>query len=240
MIILRPPLLARANSGLTFRPDANTVLWLPGQDDAYSTTIRDRSGKGNDGTILGASWNRNSQGLWYLDCDGTDDYVTIADHASLKITGDMTIKIWINPDAGAGIRSLVSKSDQADTTAGGYASYVQTGTRLIFSGSDGVAFSQVEWLGALTVSIWQPAVLVYDESEDEVSAYVNGALISAKNLTNKITANAYDLLIGADDAGGTINKDLDARLALPGLLNVAWTAVQVADNRNQERHLFGV
>ena len=35
---------ARANWGLKFRPDANTVLWLPGQDDPQSATIRDRSG----------------------------------------------------------------------------------------------------------------------------------------------------------------------------------------------------
>ncbi len=40
---------------IKYQPDASTIVWLPGQDDAYSSTIRDRSGKGNNGTISGAT-----------------------------------------------------------------------------------------------------------------------------------------------------------------------------------------
>ena len=84
----------RPNSGLAFRPDTSCVLWLPGQDDAYSVTIRDRLGKGNHGTIYGALWKRNSQGLWYLDLDG-DDYVTITDAPSFNITTALTVITWV-------------------------------------------------------------------------------------------------------------------------------------------------
>ncbi len=59
-----------------FRPDANTVLWLPGQDDPQSSIIRDRSGGGNDLTLTGATWVRVPRtGLWVLSLDG-DDYVS--------------------------------------------------------------------------------------------------------------------------------------------------------------------
>ena len=88
---------ARANLGLTFRPDANCVLWLPGQDDPQSSTIRDRSGNGNNGTFgAGAAaptWKRLPSGLWVLDFDGLNDHTLISYHASLN-PKLITIEIW--------------------------------------------------------------------------------------------------------------------------------------------------
>ncbi len=110
-LMLRPPLQARANSGLTFRPDANTVLWLPGQDDAYSATIRDRSGKGNNGSITGATWKRNSQGLWYLHFDGTDDDVDIPIAAALTAG---TFVAWFRSST-SGARNALLGSGELDS-----------------------------------------------------------------------------------------------------------------------------
>ncbi|KKK77854.1 hypothetical protein LCGC14_2849430, partial [marine sediment metagenome] len=69
-ILTKPYFQARKNNGVLYEPDASCVLWLLGQDDAYSTTIRDRSGQGNHGTINDATWARTGQGLWYLVLDG--------------------------------------------------------------------------------------------------------------------------------------------------------------------------
>ena len=109
---MRSPALryARANSGLTFRPNANTVLWLPGQDDAYSATIRDRSGQGNDGTITGATWARTGQGLWYLSFDGVDDRIQIADNAILY-NASLTVLLWARRDNRNDIHYLLENHD---------------------------------------------------------------------------------------------------------------------------------
>ena len=100
MGIMTSPALrnVRANSGITFRPDADTVLWMPGQDDPQSAVIRDRSGNLNNGAISGATWTRNSKGLSYLDYDGADDLVTVTDTASIQniFDGGGTILFWVN------------------------------------------------------------------------------------------------------------------------------------------------
>ena len=53
------------------------VLWLP-LDEGSGTVAVDRSGKGNNGTIYGASWVYVNRSLGYaLSFDGEDDYVEI-------------------------------------------------------------------------------------------------------------------------------------------------------------------
>jgi len=92
---------ARVNSGINFQPDAYTVLWFPGQDDPQSATIRDRSGSGNNGTITGATWTRNGNGIWYLDFDGADDIVNIPDATSIQnvFDGGGSTVAWIYPES---------------------------------------------------------------------------------------------------------------------------------------------
>ena len=63
-------------------PDLGTVLYMPGLPQGGGV-IHDRSPYGNHGTIDGPTWDRNAQGLWYLDHDGTDDYVDCGSDASL-------------------------------------------------------------------------------------------------------------------------------------------------------------
>ncbi len=106
MLLLNSPALrhVRANSGITFRPDANTVMWLPGQDDPQSSVIRDRSGNGNDGSLTGTTWARNAKGLWYQLFDGIANVTSITPSASVNNfwDGGATVLIWINPFAAGG------------------------------------------------------------------------------------------------------------------------------------------
>uniref|UniRef100_A0A6M3KMJ4 Uncharacterized protein n=1 Tax=viral metagenome TaxID=1070528 RepID=A0A6M3KMJ4_9ZZZZ len=53
---------------------ANSVLYLTGYPPLGST-IYDRSGQDNDGTITGATWVRLPSGLYGISYDGTDDLV---------------------------------------------------------------------------------------------------------------------------------------------------------------------
>ena len=93
-ILTRPYMVARKNNGVKWEPDTNTVLWLPGQDDAYSSTIRDRSGNGNDGTITGSMWKQNGQGIWGLSSPG-ETSANVAFSSDL-MTAAGTVEFWIN------------------------------------------------------------------------------------------------------------------------------------------------
>ena len=42
-----------------------------------------------------------------LDFDGLDDYVSIADSASLTMTNTMTMEAWINPDASTNVNRMI-------------------------------------------------------------------------------------------------------------------------------------
>ena len=66
-------------------------------EEASGSTVVDASGKGNTGTISGAT--RITQGRFgkALSFDGVNDWVTINDTASLDLTTGMTLEAWVYP-----------------------------------------------------------------------------------------------------------------------------------------------
>jgi len=99
--------------GIKFTPDANTVLWLPGQDDAYSATIRDRSGFNNHGTITGATWTRLPSGLWAQNFTAQGQFITVADVPSLSAFTAITVELWIKTGNTTNYGNLASKYYQS-------------------------------------------------------------------------------------------------------------------------------
>jgi hypothetical protein len=87
--------IARPSYMPNFKPDSSCVMWLPGQDDAPSTTIRDRSGYGNHGTITGATWNKNSQGVSYLSFNGSSDFINCGTSSTLNIAKSGAFVAWV-------------------------------------------------------------------------------------------------------------------------------------------------
>jgi len=88
-----------SQNNLVFNPPIlGCVLFLSGLPGS-SSKIYDRSPYGNHGTITGATWKRLPSGLWYLDYDGTDDYVNCGDDTSL-LADILTIETWYQYHAG--------------------------------------------------------------------------------------------------------------------------------------------
>lgn len=243
--LMRPPLQARANSGLAFRPDSNTVLWLPGQDDPQSSTIRDRSGKGNNGAITGATWKQTGQGLWYLDFDGTDDIVKFGNPDSLNITGSQTFKMWVNPSPLGGGQQIYGKDNEVAERqiVVGLRQHATIGIEFVIFKAGGSA-SSIFGGTALTADTWNHIVCVYTFVADGSSlmdVYLHG-VIDATQITNAVGPvpnETLEFAMGAKDVGaGT--RDINAGIALMLHESGTWTAGQVADDRNQDRHHFGV
>ncbi|MEA3496928.1 MAG: hypothetical protein U9R42_12960, partial [Bacteroidota bacterium] len=52
-----------------------------------------------------------------LDFDGTDDYISVSDHADLDFgTGDWTIEFWVKADASD--KTIISKNTSGATSPG--------------------------------------------------------------------------------------------------------------------------
>ena len=213
------------------------VLWLPGQDDAQSATIRDRSGKGNNGTITGATWGRLPRGLWYLDFDNVDDVVNCGHNASLALTGDMTFEFWVKPNSTDATKDVFSKAAfQVDgfeiylgynAGAGRHQIYYRTSQALANQTSATTASE------SLQVGVIQHVRVT--RSGATALFYINDILVSkSENGTHidPVANAARDLLIGKAPVN---NAPLNGSLYLPRVYNAV-----VNSHFNQERHLFGV
>ena len=75
------------------------------------TTLADASGNGRTGTRSGATWSTQGKYGGALAFDGINDWVTVADHASLDFTNALTIEAWVFPTVvgGGAWRSLLIK-----------------------------------------------------------------------------------------------------------------------------------
>jgi len=95
----RPGTYLSANVGesapANYQPNKNVAgLWH--MDNTNSATVMEDSSGGNSGTISGAVQTTGvmGKGLYF---DGTNDYATVADNESLRIS-DYTVSVWIWPD----------------------------------------------------------------------------------------------------------------------------------------------
>jgi hypothetical protein len=69
-------------------------------NEGSGTIASDTSGKGNQGTLQGASWSAGRNGK-ALSFDGVDDYVAVGTSPILAMKNVVTISAWVNPQ-GAG------------------------------------------------------------------------------------------------------------------------------------------
>ena len=86
-------------------------------DETSGTTVHDVSGLGNDGTLNGnATWGPGKVG-GALVLDGTGDYASVPDDASLDITGPITMAAWVKPGRFA-TQDLIAKEISGVTGSG--------------------------------------------------------------------------------------------------------------------------
>jgi len=224
---------ARANSGITFRPDANCVLWYPGQDDAYSTVIRDRSGKGNHGTLVGTTWSRQSKGLWATLYDG-NDYINVPDKANLDMTTALTLMAWAKQTTVVGNKFVISKrveaSDDAYTMQLNAAKYPMMQLYIGGAAKDAIGTT------IFPDNTWTFLCGVYNATD--IRFYFNGVL----NCTPTVQAGSIDVTVDPVRIGWGYNATYGwpGLIALPKIYNRALSAPEILNHYNQERVLFGV
>jgi len=214
-------------------PPIGCVLYLPGLPGG-GTKIYDRSPYGNIGTITGAVWKRLPSGLWCLDFDGTDDYVNCGHNASLNITEEATIEMWIYPTAATAgtTRRMLSKAKFelnliGEVTGANFTFLVKVGT------VSKVASAPTD---SATFNTWHHVVGVYNQTN--VLIYQNTTLTTGDASTGSIDDNAADDLFIASRAA--LDRELTGSIGLVRIYNRALSALEIQNHFNRERHLFGV
>jgi len=229
---------------------AGAVLWLPGQDDAYSATIRDRSGKGNHGTITGALWKRLPSGLWYLDFDGTDDNVNCGSAASLDFGAASFLAMgWFRVDQLSTIKTkyqqFIDKSDQ--NTLGWHFEHSKYTDKIRFrvARTTGADYVAIESDAIFTAGVIRHVAGIYDHATTTSYIVINGVAQAATGAITggAVEASAYNLGIGGAPAIGATHSPLDGIAALPDAitgLGYAAALAMVQNRYRQERSLIGV
>ncbi|MFC1576614.1 LamG-like jellyroll fold domain-containing protein, partial [Candidatus Omnitrophota bacterium] len=115
----------------------------------FDGDANDSQAAGNDGTVNGAGWTTGQTGQG-LSLDGDNDYVEVGDSASLDISSDITISIWVKKDEFSKIEGVISKGPYAIKVDADNRPYFELATGSETLNSAGSAGS-ASWIGCLTV-----------------------------------------------------------------------------------------
>ncbi len=163
-------------------------------DEASGDTVQDASGRGNPGTISGAARvaGRFGGGLSF---DGVNDWVTVADSASLHLTTAMTIEAWVRPTALSTMWRTVAIKERLPGELA-YALYANTDTT---RPSGHVSTSQEYGLrgpAALTIGSWAHLATTWDGTT--LRLFVNGTQVANALVTGTALSSTNPLRFGGN------------------------------------------
>jgi chitodextrinase len=190
------------------------------------TTLADRSGTGNNGTIANGTWSTSGHTGGALSFNGTSTLVTIPDSASLDLTNSLTLEAWVNPSAlGTAWRCVLFKEQPNDMIYSLYAN--QNTTRPIGQVFTGGIEQNSTGSAALTLNAWAHLAVTYDGTA--LKLYVNGTLVHTTLVTGALPTSTGPLHMGGDSVWGEWFKGLidDVRV-----YNVALTQAQIQTDMN--------
>jgi glucose/arabinose dehydrogenase len=192
-----------------------------GFNELSGTSVTDSSGSGNAGTVLGATRTVAGRYGGALSFDGVNDWVTVADSASLDLTGAMTLEAWVRPTTSAPDWRTVLLKEQPGGLA--YSLYAGSGS----SGPSGYVFvggndRGTPAVGMLATDTWTHLAVTYGGGQ--LRLYVNGTQVATRAQTGNILASNGALRIGGN---GVWPEWFQGQIDEVRVYNRALTAAQI-------------
>ena len=203
-------------------------------NEGSGTTLVDDSGFGNNGTLLGSPvWVTGKAGS-ALKLDGTTQYATVANAASLNISSAITLAVWIRPEKLAAQKIIAKYSTGVD----GYSLIMLSTGKVTFQFNQFT--STTTKLNSNTLYptdgvTWMHVAATYDGAI--IKIYINGVLDKSVTLpATPINTNTLPVLIGQESGGTGIFKGTmdDARI-----YNYALTSTEVSGLFNNPSAMSG-
>ena len=164
-----------------------------GFEESSGTAAVDRSGKGNGGTISGATRSTTGRFGSALSFDGVNDWVTVADAASLDLTNAMTLEAWVNPATSASWRTALMKEQVGGTV---YALYSSSDLGRPSAHAYTTREFDVRGTSAIQLNTWTHLAATYDGAA--LRLYVNGTQVSTTAVTGSMITSTGALRIGGN------------------------------------------
>jgi len=178
--------------------DPTLVLDLPFSEGA-GNIAHDRSLYGNHGTIYGATWVDGKIGK-ALRFDGLNDYVRVSASASLNNLQSFTYMAWVYVmDTVPGFSSqILSKFQKVLALAPAPERELSASVQFSTSPADSAS------LETTPLNTWFHAVMTFQNGEDVVKLYLNGAECTydyqIAGVGTLLDDDTYDLTLGVYDA----------------------------------------
>ncbi len=160
------------------------------------SSIVDSSGNGNTGTATNTTNETGKIGnaRGYAD---NNDYITVADHASLKPSQQISVEAWVNPTSIDSYDVILMKSSW--TWTNGYGLYSLSGGNDIHFYINN--YSSYKASGTLELNKWSHIVGTYDGNV--IKLFINGKLVSSVDYISSTINHVSDpLYIGMGAGGG--------------------------------------
>ncbi len=219
--------------GITVRANApdGLVLWMQ-LDDTPSDGVLDSSTYGNNGTstklpTLVSGYFKNAYSF-----DGVDDFVAVADTASLDVT-QVTLGAWINVKAYKDDQRIISKETGTSSPYSVY-TLLLSGTgekrlelRLGIGGARKVITSNAN----IPLNTWTHVAATYDGLKAVL--YINGKADKTASITGAIQVNDKPVYIGASQFYGRVfSGAIDDAVIYNRALSASDIAVLIQANNN--------
>lgn len=171
-------------------------------DEGSGTSLIDRSGNSNNGTIQNATWVAGKYGTSLRFTGAANSLVNVPDAASLHLTNGMTIEAWVNVSTLSSLDSgwiaAVAKEYHQAGNDIEYGLYVASGTNTGPGGHVYINGKDTAATGATKVALntWTFLTTTYDGAT--LRTYVNGTQVASKALTGNIAVTTDPLRLGGD------------------------------------------
>jgi hypothetical protein len=173
-------------------------------DTLYNYQVVSRDAAGNEAVSANGTFRTTpASASSALAFNGTNQYVSVPDRTSLRITTNLTIEAWVKPASASGHRHIVGKHYwelSVEPSGGGY--------KVLFEFRGNGRWRSVT-SGQLAFNQWTHVAGTYNGSV--MRLFVNGVLVSSLNTTGAIDQSSHALRIGSADAkddffGGRIDE----------------------------------
>ncbi len=160
-------------------------------DEATTTTAHDFTSNNNDALISGATRTGSCKVSSCLSFNGTGDYATSSDAASLDLASTITVAAWIKP-TDTNDRVVVAKRDDLSYAWELAISTDAGGNKLL--GRINSNSNEAQSSSTVAEGSWSHAAMTYDGSN--IKVYLNCSLENTTNYSSAITTNNVDVSIG--------------------------------------------
>ena len=223
-------------SGITYLtkaiplPDGLAGLWH--FDEGAGDIAYDSSGVSlpNDGTITEATYAGSANAMFgdALSFDGVNDYVDFGSDASLQLTDEFTIELWVNRTDKTTFERFLSHSIDASTYAYEVGvDYLNPNQWRLRLNSDAKTLKVTMVGGA---GEWIHVAFVYDKSltSDNMKIYENGTLVASGDYNQSLTNHGTLGTNRQGKADGWLKSTIDEVRIWDGAL----TTEQIIDSYN--------